>query len=168
MRICSGAGCTRTVPDMVTFCHECKPGKANIDGIRSHVPAGKAAPSYTGGLKLSGNERAADDPFQAEYMGKPWREGTRRRALQRYPFCSECKRAPSAIVDHRIPARVVHAECVKRRLFPLERLRGFHLLDNLTGMCHGCHNEKTASEAGRNWTDDLEKLLSRFKPGISL
>ena len=171
MRICSGAGCTGKCADDARYCSECQAENATRpdgDGIREHRPGGQAAPSHSGGLKLSGNQRAADDPFQAEYMGKAWRDGTRRRALQRSPFCDGCKVNVSAVVDHRIPARIVHAECIRRKLFPLERLRGFHLASNLTGLCHGCHNEKTASEAGRDWTEDLETLLSRYKPGIHL
>ena len=172
MRICSGPGCGRAVPDAERFCRDCqgtqRPKNLTGDGIREHRPAGKAAPSYRNGLKLSGNERSADDPFQGEYMGKAWREGTRKRALQRSPFCDACKISVSAVVDHRVPARVVHDECVRRGLFPLERLRGFHLAANLTGLCHGCHNEKTAREAGSDWADDLERLLCRFKPGIQI
>jgi hypothetical protein len=75
MRICSGSGCSGAVPDDVTFCDECKPGGGGIkthhafgdDGIRENVPAGQAGPSYRNGLKLSGNDRAKDDPIQREY-----------------------------------------------------------------------------------------------------
>src|ERR1700733_14621957 len=99
MRICSGPGCTGTVPDDVTFCDECKPNAGSIkthralgngDGIRENVPAGKAGPSYRNGLRLSGNERAKDDPIQREYMCAPWTTYTRRTALQKNPFCAVC------------------------------------------------------------------------------
>jgi hypothetical protein len=165
MRLCSSPGCGRKVPDSARFCNECQPSGSG-GGIREHHPAGRAAPSTRGGVRLSGSERALEDLIQREYMGRPWREVTRPRALRRTPACDDCKVALSQIVDHRIPARLVHAECIRRRLFPLQRIRGFHLLDNLTGLCHSCHNEKTAREAAQDWTDALESLLSRFRPGI--
>lgn len=164
MRICSGAGCTRAVQDSVTFCHECKPvPKADGDGIRSHVPAGKAGPSRSGGLKLSGNQRAYTDECQREYQGKLWREGTRHRVLQRYPFCVDCKTAVSAVADHKIPARIVVTACRAERMFPMEKLPGFHLMANLQGLCHSCHNKKTAGEEGKDWTEALEELLAKYR-----
>jgi 5-methylcytosine-specific restriction endonuclease McrA len=142
------------VPDNVRYCDECRAEKQQA-GTPVEKPSGAA--------------RSMDDAIQREYMGKLWREGTRRRALQRHPFCTgEGCNALSAVVDHKIPARVVHAECVRRGLFPLQRIKGFHLLDNLTGLCHSCHNEKTAHEAGQYWGEELDKLLSRFKPGICI
>jgi 5-methylcytosine-specific restriction endonuclease McrA len=86
--------------------------------------------------------------------------------LQRHPLCDHCQIKPSVVADHRIPARVVHAECVRRGLFPLQRVKGFHIQENLVGKCHGCHNAKTADEPGKDYSAELDELLSRFKPGF--
>jgi 5-methylcytosine-specific restriction endonuclease McrA len=163
MRICSGAGCTRAVQDSVTFCDECKPVKADSDGIRENVPAGKAGPSYRNGVKLSGDQRAIADEFQHGYTDPTWRKVTRPWALQRFPFCAVCSGAVSAVVDHIIPVRIVVAACRAERMFPLEKLPGFNIRENLQGLCHSCHNEKTASEAGKDYAAELETLLAKYR-----
>lgn len=167
MRLCSEPGCGRKIPDMMKFCDECRPGKGG-EGGRNHRPAGQATSSYRDGVKLTGAERALEDLFQKEYMSRGWREVTRPRALRLTPICADCKAKLSEIVDHKIPARIVHLECIRRKLFPLQRVKGFHLLDNLVGLCHGCHNKKTAQEAGQDYSTALEAFLSRFKPGVHL
>jgi 5-methylcytosine-specific restriction endonuclease McrA len=164
MRICSGAGCTRTVPDTVTFCHECTPKPVPSDGIRENVPAGKAAPSSRDGRKLTGQERGYTDEIAAAYSADPtWRKVTRPQTLQRFPFCAICKREVSRVADHIIPARIVVAACRAERMFPMEKLPGFNIRENTQGLCHGCHNEKTASEAGKDYAAELETLLAKFR-----
>jgi 5-methylcytosine-specific restriction endonuclease McrA len=163
MRICSGPGCMASVPDGVRFCEECTPIPVEGDGMREHQPANRAAPSTSGGLKLSGNQRAYVDEIQREYQSKTWREGTRRWALRQFPFCEECKDELSAVIDHRIPVRLVIAACRKKKMFPLQKLPGFHIRENLRGMCHSCHNKKTATEEAKDWTDELDALLQKYR-----
>lgn len=164
MRICSGAGCLAKVPDDVRFCADCQPrAKADGDGIRSNIPAGKAGPSAADGLKLSGAQRAYTDEIQREYQRRQWREVTRRTVLQKNPFCVDCNSAPSTVADHVVPARVVVEFCRREKIFPLQNPPGFHLLANLVGRCHSCHNRKTADEVGKDWTEALEKLLGKYR-----
>jgi len=173
MRICSGPGCSGAVPDDVTFCDECKPGGGGIkthhalgddDGIRENTPADRAGPSYRNGRKLTGQERGYTDEIAAAYSADPrWRKVTRPQTLQRFPFCAICKREVSKVADHIIPARIVVAACRAERMFPMEKLPGFNIRENLQGLCHSCHNQKTASEEGKDWTAPLEELLAKFR-----
>jgi len=143
MRICSGAGCLRAVHDYVRFCAEC---------ALEHKQD-----------RPSGAQRAANDVIQAEYQKARWRKGIRPRVLQRYPFCHECKRHPSAVADHNIPARLVIAVCRAEKLFPFDPMGGFYILENCVGLCHSCHNSKTKIEDSQDWTAQLDALLVKFR-----
>lgn len=146
MRICSGAGCLRSVANDIRFCDECAPEHARV------------------ALAKQGNERARNDAFLLEYSRPRWTKGVRPIALRRCPFCAVCKRKPSAVADHVIPARVVVDECRRLALFPFDSMAGFYIVDNLQGLCHSCHNRKTQTEERerKDWTDALGRLLARF------
>ena len=144
MRICSGAGCLRKVPDNTRFCDECAKDKAQ-------------------NTKPTGAERAQDDAILREYTTPRCNKGLRPRALQRYPVCVDCKRALSQVADHEIPARLVVAECRKLGLFPMQRFPGFYIMENLRGRCHSCHNAKSKVEDGQDWTEELDRLLAPYK-----
>jgi 5-methylcytosine-specific restriction endonuclease McrA len=160
MRICSGAGCLRTVAEDVKFCPDCKPSAtADGDGIRAHVPEG----AERSGLKLTGAPRALRDPMEAEYQTKRCREGIRPRVSQRDPYCVDCKRKPSEVADHEIPARLIVAAFKAERISPFEKYPGFYVLENLRGRCHGCHNSKTKIEDAQDWTAQLDALLAKFR-----
>jgi 5-methylcytosine-specific restriction endonuclease McrA len=151
-----------SVPDSIRFCEECTPIPAEADGMREHQPANRAAPSTSGGLKLSGNQRALVDEFQAEYQKPRWRKGVRPRALQLYPLCVDCNEKLSEVVDHNIPARIIVAICRAERLF-LDPMGGFYIMANLRGRCHKCHNAKTKIEEGQDWSAELELVLGKFR-----
>ena len=61
--------------------------------------------------------------------GATWRR-LRQLVLHRYPMCNECKRKPSEDVDHIRP----------------KADGGEDTMENLQGLCRGCHNNKTAQE----------------------
>src|SRR5438874_8456418 len=130
MRICSGPGCLRAVPDDVRFCDECKP---DSKPERTRV------------------ERAATEPIMLEYGTKRWQE-CRKIALQRHPFCSgkDCN-ALSKVADHNIPALVITRVCRALGLFPYQKWPGFYIVNNLVGLCHSCHNKKTRTEDAEDW-----------------
>lgn len=146
MRLCSGAGCGRKVADDVRYCDECRTERTdNAEPVRD------------------GWHRAQDDPLLLEYKGERWNKGVRPRVLAKYPMCVDCKTALSQIADHNIPARVLIAECRRRKLFPLERYPGFYIFSNLRGRCHKCHNAKSRVEDAQDWSAEIEVLLAPFK-----
>ena len=57
----------------------------------------------------------------------------RKLILHRHPICNHCKRMPSTDVDH-----------IKRKADG-----GRDTMENLQGLCRGCHNKKTAKENSR-------------------
>ena len=123
MRLCSGPGCGRAVPDEVRFCDECKPSVSGGDGIRSHTYADR-------------------DRYGFLYQGRRW-QAIRRSILQRDLFCTRCGREPSAIVDHRVPAGEAIRQVRESRRFPFDKHAGFYLKSNLQGLCRSCHTFKT-------------------------
>lgn len=123
MRLCSGPGCGRAVPDNVKFCEECKPTHTD-DGIRSH--------------SFADRER-----YQFLYESNRFQDFCRRRVLQRDPVCKRCGRAPSVIADHIVPAGEAVRQVQESGRFPLDRYAGFFLLSNLQGLCRSCHAIKT-------------------------
>ena len=138
MRICSGSGCLRSVPDDVRFCDECA----------SERPAQQSDRHL--------------DPFQQQYKTARWVR-FRKQVLIRHPFCAVCQRAPSRIADHIIPARVV-VEAWRAERISWDMWAGFYILDNTHGLCHACHQAKTAAEPGKDWSAQLTALMARFKP----
>jgi len=85
MRLCSGPGCGRAIPDGQRFCDECQ----------------KEQPA-----KPSRWERSKTDPIMKLFSNPRWQR-FRRLVLQQYPMCNGCHSAPSAVADHRIPARLI-------------------------------------------------------------
>lgn len=141
MRICSGAGCLRTVPDDTRFCAECKPSRA-ADEIKTHTPG------------------TTDRDRHAElYASNRFQDGIRPRVLQRDPFCKRCGSKPSVIADHIVPAGEAIRQVRESGRFPLSRNAGFFLLSNLQGLCRSCHGFKTAEDKAHQgqWPSVLEK-----------
>jgi hypothetical protein len=150
MRICSGPGCGRAVPDNVRFCDECK----------SERPAAKAGP-------LTSMERATTDPIQAEYVTAQWKK-LRAVALSKHPYCAgwrkQCNNL-SVVVDHNVPAKIMIKVCRALGLFPFQKYPGFYVLSNLIGLCHSCHNSKTRVEDAQDWTEQLVTILLTYVKG---
>lgn len=138
MRICSGPGCLRTVPDDVRFCDECNPTHTD-DGIRSHT--------------LADRER-----YQSLYESNRFQDYCRPRTLQRDSFCKRCGIAPSVICDHVIPAGEAIRQVRESGRFPLSPNAGFFLLSNLQGLCRSCHGIKTNEDKAHQgpWPSVLE------------
>ncbi len=138
MRLCSGAGCGRAVEDNVRYCHECAPEhrKPVVD-------------------------RTANDEIMGQYRTARW-QTFRRLALQRYPFC-ECG-AVAKVADHNVPARIIVRAVRASRLFRFDPWAGFYILDNMRGLCHACHNKKGKTEDAQDWTDELAKIMARYRP----
>jgi 5-methylcytosine-specific restriction endonuclease McrA len=124
MRICSGAGCGRKVPDDVRFCAECRSATADGDGIRSHSNADR-------------------DRLGHLYGGPRWKKRIQPSVLSRDPFCKKCSRAVSEIADHIIPAGVAIEQANASKRWPLDPWAGFYLMCNLQGLCRSCHKIKT-------------------------
>ena len=129
MRLCSGAGCGRVVPDSVRFCEECRHerGRGTDDGIRSH--------------SLADRER-----YQFLYAGNRFQDGIRPKILQRDPMCKRCGCSPSVIVDHIVPAGEAIRQAQESGRYPFSKYAGFFLMSNLQGVCRSCHALKTAED----------------------
>lgn len=128
MRICSGAGCGRAVPDNTRFCAECKPAKTD-DGIRSHTPATTDREQYA-----------------HLYAGNRFQDGIRPRILQHDPICKRCGIEPSCIVDHIVPAGEAIRQAQASGRYPFSPFAGFFLMSNLQGLCRSCHAIKTIED----------------------
>ena len=139
MRLCSGPGCGRAVPDDVRFCDECKP---------EHKP-------------LSRVERGETDPIMLEYGTKRW-QTLRMMALRRHILCP-CG-TTAVIADHNIPARTITQVCRALGLFPGQKYPGFYILENVVGLCRSCHKKKTNTEDADDWSRQLCEVLKRFMP----
>lgn len=131
MRICSGAGCLRAIPESKTvrFCAECQaeraPKQQDVE-IREHT--------------LSDRER-----YAFLYSGSRWQR-VQRIALTRCPLCKRCESAISELVDHAVPAGVAVAQAQASGRWALDKWAGFYLLSNLQGLCRGCHYLKTLED----------------------
>jgi hypothetical protein len=97
----------------------------------------------------------------AEYGTAHWQR-LRQQALARQPFC-ECGNA-AVVGDHDIPVKLLVRVCRALKLFPFQKWPGFYIIENIKGLCHGCHNVKTKTEDSKDWTEQLVKVLSRFLP----
>jgi 5-methylcytosine-specific restriction endonuclease McrA len=130
MRLCSGPGCGRKVPDDVRFCDECKAerGTSGADEIRTH---------HTPGVY--------DEVLDGLRKGTRW-QSIRKRVIQRDPLCKRCQLAVSEIADHIVPAAVAIAQAQESGRYPYDKYAGYYLLSNLQGLCRSCHAVKTLED----------------------
>jgi 5-methylcytosine-specific restriction endonuclease McrA len=150
MRLCSGAGCGRAVPEDVRFCDECKPPSPSIeDGIRDN--------QRTDGY---------NDELDALRKGTRWQK-VRERVIKQQPFCVRCSVRLSEIVDHIVPAQVAVAQVRDSGRFPYDKCAGYYLMSNLQGLCRPCHHTKTVEDKTHvgPWPDvlDVEALKGKKK-----
>lgn len=140
MRICSGPGCLRTVPDDVRYCAECRAERTPGEGIKAHTPGN------------TDRERYAD-----LYASNKFQDYCRPKTLLRDPICKRCGCAPSEIADHIVPAGEAIRQVRESGRFPLDPNAGFFLLSNLQGLCRSCHGKKTAEDKAHvgPWPDVL-------------
>ena len=126
MRICSGAGCLRAVPDDVRFCDECAAqAQPQPDDIRVHTLADR-------------------EKYGFLYSSARWVK-LRALVIRSQPMCARCHRALSVIADHIVPAGVSIAQAQASGLF-LYKFAGFFLRSNLHGLCRSCHYVKTIED----------------------
>lgn len=139
MRVCSGPGCLRAVPDKVRFCDECDPEQTHGEGIREHTPANRDRERY-----------------KKQYESPRFRR-IRDRILQRHPLCEMCNSAASEICDHRIPAGEAVRQARESGRYPFDPMAGFFLLSNLQALCRSCHAIKTNRDKAHQgpWPDVL-------------
>jgi 5-methylcytosine-specific restriction endonuclease McrA len=139
MRICSGAGCLRAVPDDVRFCDECKPKTAvDVDGQKTHT--------------ITDRER-----YAFLYSSQRW---TRLRELvvRSQPMCRRCRRRQTEIVDHSVPAGVAVQQVQDSGKYR-DRWAGFFMRSNLQGLCRSCHWVKTNED--KSHTGEWPNVLDR-------
>jgi 5-methylcytosine-specific restriction endonuclease McrA len=141
LRICSGVGCLRSVPDSVRFCDDCKP--ITDDSIKVH--------------SLSDGER-----FSFLYKGARWQK-VRREALRNFPTCAVCSVALSVIVDHIVPSGVAIGQAQANGHWPFDQYAGFYFVTNLQGLCRDCHYTKTLADKTHTgpWPDVCERQLNQ-------
>lgn len=142
MRICSGAGCLRAVPDEVRFCEECKP-----------------ATGSNGNGNGKSHSNADRDTYAHLYAGRRWRDGVQPIALRRDPFCKRCETELSQLIDHIVPAAEAIRQAKASRRYPYDANAGFYLLSNLQGLCRSCHKTKTDEDKAHQgeWPDVIAK-----------
>jgi 5-methylcytosine-specific restriction endonuclease McrA len=143
MRICSGAGCLRAVPDDVRFCSECRP-QTTDDGIREH------ASGYTAEL-------------DALRKTTRWQR-LRARVLAAQPMCARCRAHVADIVDHIVPAQIAVAQCQVAECF-FDKWAGYFLRSNLQGLCRVCHAAKTLEDKTHSgpWPSVLQREQAQPK-----
>jgi len=136
MRICSEAGCLRTVPDDVRFCDECASKHTHKE------------------------DRAANDAIMAQYRTARWQK-FRLQVLRLHPFCARCPR-PATVADHNVPARLIVRVAREGRWFPFDMWGGFYLLDNMVGLCGACNRAKAKTEDAEDWTYEIHLLTIKY------
>jgi 5-methylcytosine-specific restriction endonuclease McrA len=142
MRVCSGAGCLRAVPDDARYCAECRAERgeaAKTDGIKDHSTAYDAV--------LDGLRK-----------GTRWQR-VRGIAIKRCPLCARCELSVSEIVDHIVPAAIVVQQAQDSGRYPLDKYAGYYLQSNLQGLCRPCHYLKTMEDKTHTgpWPDVLAR-----------
>jgi 5-methylcytosine-specific restriction endonuclease McrA len=140
MRVCSGAGCLRAVPDDVRLCDECAPPIAPAsDGIAQHTSA------YTAEL-------------DALRKGTRWQH-LRGRVIREQPLCARCDLSISEIVDHIVPAHIAVQQARDSGRYCLDRWAGYYMRSNLQGLCRPCHYDKTVEDKTHigPWASVVEK-----------
>jgi 5-methylcytosine-specific restriction endonuclease McrA len=142
MRVCSGAGCLRAVPDDVRFCDECQPQPKADDGIRAHT--------------LADRER-----YAFLYSSARW-TALRGLVIKSQPMCARCRTRLSVLVDHVVPAGVAVVQAQESGKYH-SKYAGFYLRSNLQGLCRPCHWTKTEEDKahGAVWPDVVEPEAHR-------
>lgn len=128
MRLCSGPGCGRAVPEDVRFCDECKAERGSpvaSDGIREH-------------------STAYDADLDAQRKSTRWQR-VRLSVLKKFFLCARCQRAVSEICDHIVPAAVAVMQAQESKRY-LDKWAGYYLKSNLQGLCRSCHGLKTLED----------------------
>ena len=150
MRICSGAGCLRAVPDGVRFCPDCRPQPKPDDGIRQHTPPHSAASGYTPELDVL-------------RKSKRW-QTIRALVLRARPLCARCKIRLAHEVDHVVPAEVVIMQAQASGKYA-DKYAGYFLRVNLQGLCRTCHAQKTVEDKAHvgSWPDIVAQDMARPK-----
>lgn len=144
MRICSGAGCLRAVPDSVRFCDECRPPASLTTGTTDQ-PIKQHTSGYDAEL-----DRLRKSPR--------WQRLSR-RVLREQPLCARCELRPSELTDHIVPAREAIAQAQNSGQYPFDRFAGYFLRSNLQGLDRKCHWEKTNEDKTHvgPWPDAVER-----------
>lgn len=157
MRVCSGAGCLRTVPDDVRFCPVCAPKAEPDDGIRSYTPAEPEG--------IREHSTADRDRLGHLYGGPRWKKHTQPAVLRRDPICKRCDKDLSTIADHVVPASEAIRQAQASGRWPLNAVAGFYLMSNLQGLCRSCHKLKTDEDKAHSgpWPDVVAKELTAPK-----
>lgn len=147
MRLCSGPGCGRAVPNDVRYCDACKPHSDVLD-IREH---------------LSGYTPELD----ALRKSSRWQK-LRLLVLRSQPLCARCRRRRAEIVDHIVPAQIAVAQ-VQLTGEGFGRYAGYFLRSNLQGLCRPCHAAKTLEDKAHtgDWPNVLERESQRPKRAYS-
>jgi 5-methylcytosine-specific restriction endonuclease McrA len=154
VRICSGAGCLRKIEDGERYCSECLPKPVVLDdGIRKHNRVTE--------IVLSEADRNA---YAFLYSGKRWQR-LRWVIARQQALCQRCKAAPTAIIDHRVPAGLVIIQAQRSGLYPFDKFAGFYFRSNLQGLCRSCHGFKTEEDKAHKgeWPDAVERERSQPK-----
>jgi 5-methylcytosine-specific restriction endonuclease McrA len=147
MRLCSGAGCGRAIPEDQRFCDQCKSerGQATPDATKTHTTGYDAV--------LDGLRKAAR-----------WHK-VRDKAIQKCPMCARCSVAASEIVDHIVPAVVAIAQAQASGRYPYDKYAGYYIQSNLQGLCRSCHWTKTNEDKMHvgEWPDVVAKEQAQPK-----
>ena len=129
MRLCTGAGCGRAVPNDVRFCDECQAERNKTTG--------------TDGISV--HSTAYDAQLDKQRTSGRW-QAVRSKALIRCPMCARCNIHLSEIADHIVPARVAVQQARDSGKWPFDPWAGYYLLCNIQGLCRPCHYDKTIED----------------------
>lgn len=135
MRICSGAGCLRAVPEDVRFCYECKPHAHVADGIREH------SMGYT-------------QVLDAIKKSTRWQK-LRALVARSQPMCQRCGKHLTQIVDHIIPAEIAVMQAKLSGKYT-DPMAGYFLRSNLQGLCHAAKTLEDKTHSGE-WPDVVDR-----------
>lgn len=153
MRVCSGPGCLRAVPDGVRFCDECQPPQRPDDGIRRHQRITETTLAV-----------ADRDVYAFLYSSHRWQR-LRNVFIRAHPFCARCERRIADIVDHIIPSGVAVVQAQRSGRWPGDKYAGFFFRSNLQGLCRSCHGFKTDEDKAHTgaWPDAVAIELTTTK-----
>lgn len=139
MRVCSGQGCLRAVPDDVRLCDECAPHTTPTDdGLAEH-------------------SNRYDAELDTLRKSQRWQK-IRNLVVRACPICARCDRTITEIVDHIVPARVAISQTRLSGAY-MDRNAGYFLRSNLQGLCRPCHYLKTMEDKTHTgpWPDVVDK-----------